>query len=448
VKLAQLRGNVDLLQFSGNPNPSARTAVPEAELKSKQSEFRGEGLDLDVGGGSVLRKATSVGAAQILLTGAQTTAHSAQNDPLSTTLITASQFHADFAPDNRISKLTGSAPVKIVSATPGQPDRISTSDDLLATFSAGPTQALQEVIQTGNVQLQEGQRIATANRATLNAGSNTSTLSGAVRYKDAANGAALTSNLLTLNSTTGETVASGDVKTTYAQQKGGSTGGVLPTSLPVHATADQMTQRNSDATARFAGKARLWQGGNIIQAPTIDFNRNERTLEAQSQGAERVSSVFVQADKSGKQVPVDVTADRLHYDDTQRKALFDGGVVLRSADSTLRAERAVVLLRSQSQPANTPKTTAEGAPGMVQSIDAAGNVLLQQPGRRASGARLVYTADEEKFVLTGTPGAPPSIFDAEHGQVTGVSLTFFNRDDRVLVDSSNSKSISQSRLKK
>ena len=60
----------------------------------------------------------------------------------------------------------------------------------------------------------------------------------------------------------------------------------------------------------------------------------------------------------------------------------------------------------------------------------------------------MYGADEEKFVLTGTPGSPPSIFDAEHGQVTGVSLTFFNRDDRVLVDSSNSESITQTRLKK
>jgi len=60
----------------------------------------------------------------------------------------------------------------------------------------------------------------------------------------------------------------------------------------------------------------------------------------------------------------------------------------------------------------------------------------------------MYGADEEKFVLKGTPGSPPSIFDAEHGQITGVSLTFFNRDDRVLVDSSNSESITQTRLKK
>ena len=59
------------------------------------------------------------------------------------------------------------------------------------------------------------------------------------------------------------------------------------------------------------------------------------------------------------------------------------------------------------------------------------NVVVQQPNRRADGQKLVYTAADDKFVLTG---GPPSIFDAEQGKITGVSLTFFRRDDRVLVE--------------
>jgi len=56
----------------------------------------------------------------------------------------------------------------------------------------------------------------------------------------------------------------------------------------------------------------------------------------------------------------------------------------------------------------------------------------------------VYTALEDKFVLTG---GPPSIFDAEHGKITGVSLTFFRRDDRVLVEGSNSfPTVTQTRV--
>ena len=62
---------------------------------------------------------------------------------------------------------------------------------------------------------------------------------------------------------------------------------------------------------------------------------------------------------------------------------------------------------------------------------AEGKVVITQPTRHATGDRLVYTAAEDKFVLTG---GPPSIFDAERGKITGDSLTFFRHDDRVLVE--------------
>ena len=63
---------------------------------------------------------------------------------------------------------------------------------------------------------------------------------------------------------------------------------------------------------------------------------------------------------------------------------------------------------------------------------------------RATGDQLVYTASDDKFVLTG---GPPSIFDAEHGKITGVSLTLFRHDDRVLVEGDNtSPTVTQTRV--
>jgi hypothetical protein len=53
---------------------------------------------------------------------------------------------------------------------------------------------------------------------------------------------------------------------------------------------------------------------------------------------------------------------------------------------------------------------------------------------------LVYTGNDQKFVLTGVPGHPPSIFDAEHGKITGDSLTFFSHDGRVLIGSGETPS--------
>ena len=69
--------------------------------------------------------------------------------------------------------------------------------------------------------------------------------------------------------------------------------------------------------------------------------------------------------------------------------------------------------------------------GQLDHMVAQGDVLVQEPNRQAQGQNLVYTAADDKFVLTG---GPPSIFDAEQGKITGVSLTFFRRDDRVLVE--------------
>jgi lipopolysaccharide export system protein LptA len=75
---------------------------------------------------------------------------------------------------------------------------------------------------------------------------------------------------------------------------------------------------------------------------------------------------------------------------------------------------------------------------------AQGKVVIDQPGRRAEGNTLVYTAADDKFALTG---GPPSIFDAERGKITGVSLTFFRHDDRVLVEGeANTPVVTQTRV--
>jgi lipopolysaccharide export system protein LptA len=89
------------------------------------------------------------------------------------------------------------------------------------------------------------------------------------------------------------------------------------------------------------------------------------------------------------------------------------------------------------------KQSLTGA-GKLEKIVAQDQVVITQPDRRATGDLLTYTASDDKFVLTG---GPPSIFDAEHGKITGVSLTFFRHDDRVLVEGNNSSpTVTQTRV--
>jgi lipopolysaccharide export system protein LptA len=82
--------------------------------------------------------------------------------------------------------------------------------------------------------------------------------------------------------------------------------------------------------------------------------------------------------------------------------------------------------------------------GQLDRLVAQGNVVVQKPGRKAIGDLLTYTVVDDKFVLSG---GTPSIFDAERGKIRGDSLTFFRRDDRVLVEGKDSSpTVTQTRV--
>jgi len=260
-----------------------------------------------------------------------------------------------------------------------------------------------------------------------------------------------------MNRTTGDATAEGNVKSTYSELKAQPDGGMLASSDPIHVTSHAMTAHRSPALAVYTGDARLWQNANVVEAPTLQFDRDHRSLVAQAMGqdsvgtglrpvragqspaptqplAQPVSTVLVQVDKSGKATPVTITSARLNYADAERKIFLDGGVTAKGNDTTLTGRQMTVFLlpRSQSQAGTA---ISPGTPGQVERIVAQGSVVITQPKRHATGDRLVYTAVDDKFVLTGgSSGGIPSIFDAERGKITGDSLTFYRHDDRVLVE--------------
>jgi lipopolysaccharide export system protein LptA len=125
---------------------------------------------------------------------------------------------------------------------------------------------------------------------------------------------------------------------------------------------------------------------------------------------------------------VTIRALRLTYSDPDRKAHYEGGVTALGTDFNASSNEMDVYLLPRSQ-TSTPQPLSSS--GKLDRMIAQGNVFVQEPGRHATGQRLVYTASDDKFILTG---GPPSIFDAEHGKITGDSLTFYRADDRVLVE--------------
>ena len=419
-------------------------------------------IDFFVADGRRLARAQTTGAARITITPASnqnSASRSAQR-----TVITAGRFDAKFTAtpegQSRLTSFHGAPNAKIVNLTPGLPDRVSTSETLDATFL--PEGGIASIVQQGSVaytddQPPEKRTQAWADKALYTPVDQILVLTGKPRVSDG--GKITTANTIRINRVTDDAFADGNVKSTYSDLKEQPNGALLASSSPIHVTAVKMTAHNSPAVALYEGNARLWQDANIIEAPSIQFDRERRSLIAQGNATQLVSTVLVQEklsqpgevrmaknevtkpqtkgeNKSNKKSeekfdqdsPVTIAAAKLTYADADRQAHYTGGVTARGTGFEAAADEMDVYLLPRSQ---TSTNQSLSGPGRLDRMLARGHVVIQQPGRRAEGQILVYTAAADKFVLTG---GPPSIFDAERGKITGVSLTFFRADDRVLVE--------------
>ena len=408
-------------------------------------------IDFDVAEGNLLRHAQTSGAAQMTITQTPQVSGSAPASKAERTVVTAGKFDADFAATdghNQLTSVHGAPDARIVNSSDGQPERVSTSQAVDASFL--PRGGIQSVTQTGNVVYSDSQATdkkmqAWADVARYTPADQMLVLTGSPRVANG--GMQTTANSVRINRATGDALAEGDVKSTYNELQEQPNGALLASSSPIHVTSRTMTAHNNTGVALYTGKARLWQDANVIEAPSIQFDRDHRSVTAQGTAAQPVQTVLVQTEKpgeksakpsetkpakksaaSGESSPISITGLKLTYADAERRAHYEGGVIARGSMFTASAKTLDAYLLPHGP---TNKNQPATGPGQLDHMVAEGGVVIQQPKRRAEGEKLVYTTAEDKFVLTG---GTPSIFDAEQGKITGVSLTFFRRDDRVLVE--------------
>jgi len=442
--------HVKLLQHQRPASASA--GAQDIELTTQAIDFLAANLARG-DKASRLDRAETSGAAQIAI---RPTTGAGQQ-----TLVTAAKFDARFDNSGQLTAVHGAPDARIVSQNPGQPDRISTSRMLDANFQPGG--GIQSLVQQGNVVYVDGERKAWGAHARYTPADQILILTGSPRVSDG--GMTTTANSMRLNRATGYAFAEGNVKTTYNDLKPQPGGALLSSSSPIHVTARSMSVQGTSAIALYTGDARLWQDANIVEAQTIEFDRDQRSMVAGgtspvgSTASQTVSTVLVQTDKAQtenaqadktqadrlqddkpqKPTLIAITSTRLTYADNERKAYFEGDVVAKEADVTITAKKMDAFLQARG-----PAHEALSGAGKLDKIIAQEQVVITQPDRRATGDLLIYTAADDKFVLTG---GPPSIFDAEHGKITGVSLTFFRHDDRVLVEGNNSSpTVTQTRV--
>jgi lipopolysaccharide export system protein LptA len=305
------------------------------------------------------------------------------------------------------------------------------------------------------------------------------TLTGNVQVSDGTS--VLWADRVVSEQKSGDAVADGSVKASYGQAGSADE--------PAHVLAARAELKHDSQITTFHGEtgrpARLWQGASQVEAPVIQFDRGQKRLLARGEGQGApmaVHTVLVRSGQSGADAKVDsaktdgtktdgakqvgstgkvpglgksgvmrVVSRELIYSDAAKKAEFTGGVEVESGDGKMLAQQAVVYLQSGQKGAagkavggdgkgELAKTTL-GSPGggdgfmggSVERMLVTGRIEMEQPGRRATGEQLAYTASDGMYVLTGTTTVLPKVVDDQRGTVTGTSLRFHSGDDNVVV---------------
>jgi lipopolysaccharide export system protein LptA len=410
---------------------------------------------------SELREVHATGAAKATGESLAAPAKAVANAALSTvpgiknTQVAADDLRITFAPsdDGKLQpkRLVGIGHTLLQQDAPGGEQQTSTGDTLDASFAAqAATDAMtiSNAVQAGSVTMRSqagstasGQRGAassgTAQRAVYAGADALLTLTGDVHWRsDTGQIAAPT---LTVNQRTQDAHAEGGVQATLQNDPTSPVTHILSASAEMHHASQLSEFRGTDAQP-----AKMWQDASQVQAATLLFDGAKHTFSARPATAGTpIHAVLVgnpAAPKPGAKTRaaavIRVASPKMDYNDLQHEATFAGGVTLDGSMGEVKGERAAVFLTPATKAgAEQPKPAASPTPfsGSLDRVVVLGDVRLDQPGRKATGDELLYTAASGNYVLTGTPAKPPVVVDAQQGSVTGTTLLFGDAGSTIVV---------------
>lgn len=295
------------------------------------------------------------------------------------------------------------------------------SSELQARFDP-KTGQLDQLEQWGAFTYEEGARKALADRARLEERTGQIELRGSARVWDEAGVTAAPE--ITLNQKQDWMTAGGGVSTVM-QSQGGS--GLVEGGEPLRATAERMRVEDSNNRVLFDGNAVLWQGEMRLQAQRVRIFRKEERLEADRSVVAEIPDARGETTGSGTSRVSVVRSPSMIYDGKTRRALFTGGARLERPALTVESrELACFFLEEVSAGKKETK---------LDRLEAKGAVIIRSEvrGRRRTGRgeHADYHLAEERIVLSG---GDPSVEDAEKGITRGAVITWFGRQDRMIVD--------------
>jgi lipopolysaccharide export system protein LptA len=336
--------------------------------------------------------------------------------------LAADKLTLEFGAQGKPQLLNATGAVQSQREIPGRPVQTANSSMGVAQLSAGGDWS--QITLRGNVRLQEADRNAEAQQAVFARAAQTTVLTGQAMVRDA--GSETHAPKITFLQSTGEIEAEGPVRSTDFASNSSS---LQMSSVPANLSADHMRANSKTGRALYTGHARLWQGASVLEAETIELLRPSRILNATG----NVRAVFPQAPQPGAvagATPVwHISSGLLTYWDAENRAHLEKDVFVQSADQKMRAPQLELFFTRTGA-----DKQGSGGTSQISRAVGTGGVVVEQGDRRGTAERGLYTAAEEKFVLTG---GTPTLFDPDEGTTTGRELTFYRADDTIVVDSGN-----------
>ena len=379
-------------------------------------EFTGDVLDLSFAPDASLTRAAGRGNIRVRLPGVQ-------GSPASS--IMAQAFEATGEPGKDLTAARFDDQVEYrEEGGGGRAPRIARSTILRITLADA---AVTSAVFSGDVQFEEQGLQASGAEARYDPANGTLQLSGtdaggSTRVVDAQ--IEIDADTIDVTLEGRQITASGAVKTLLHSGTAGRLPGLLQQGEAANVSADALDYQGGAAVAVYSGNATLWQGATAIRADVISLDQTRADLVAS--GAARLNIVFDTGEAIGR-------AAEIYYDDGARTITYGTQaptptpaspvtpVQLSGPQGDLRARRIDVILG---------ETTSR-----VERLEAYADVEIRLGTRVATGDRLTYFAEDERYVMSGIATVPVTIVE-ECRQTSGRIVTFFKSADRIIVDGS------------
>lgn len=400
-------GLLDKLRTDGRTTLQLDAPAGKADAANKRvtadvisTEFAANGKELS--------RAEAVGNAQLVVEPLKPSEANYQ------TTVDAPRFKCDFYAGNNVRSCNAGRKVKTVRVPTVRTDRHGTqtllSDQLTATFNE-QSRDLDLLSAEGNARFSELDRTAIASTMTYTQADATVRLRGGepTSWDSASRVRAQEVDWDTRNR---RSYFRGGISTTfYNRQKMGDAAPFASSDKPVFVTSENAEMDHAAQIGVFTGNARGWQDDNYVRADKITIRQREGAMSAE--GSVQSALYNAKLKTSSKSAPVFAAARALTYERDARVLRYRGVVDVRQDTDRVTADAVDVYLDEQN--------------GLSRTI-AQTNVVITQPGRRATGDWAQYTADVDTAVLRG---GPATVTDADRGSTQSSEITFNMSGQRV-----------------